>query len=122
MIGRMDGDSIQIEAPGGKRGYEIVSVEYIVAWHGAARRQARIRTMAAAVAPPARAGGGGSRVREAGGPGRSFRCGVRRRREAEGSLRRAAAAEPATRLSGRGADPRAGRGRCPDFRMAARRS
>lgn len=31
MIGRMEGDSIQIEAPGGKRGYEIVSVEYIVA-------------------------------------------------------------------------------------------
>jgi transcription elongation factor GreA len=31
LIGRMEGDSIQIEAPGGKRGYEIVTVEYIVA-------------------------------------------------------------------------------------------
>ncbi len=31
MIGRMEGDAIQIDAPGGKRGYEIVAVEYIVA-------------------------------------------------------------------------------------------
>ncbi|MEZ5544790.1 MAG: transcription elongation factor GreA [Lysobacteraceae bacterium] len=30
LIGRMEGDAIQIEAPGGKRGYEIVAVEYIV--------------------------------------------------------------------------------------------
>ena len=29
MIGKNEGDSIEIDAPGGKRGYEIVSVRYI---------------------------------------------------------------------------------------------
>lgn len=30
MIGKNEGDSIEIDAPGGKRGYEIVSVRYVV--------------------------------------------------------------------------------------------
>ena len=29
MIGKNEGDSIEIDAPGGKRGYEIISVRYI---------------------------------------------------------------------------------------------